>query len=92
MGSFEDFEMKPIIAWRVRVISCDGGLPGRAWVERFFLRKDAADKRMLEIIEDSNIRNPKYPYGAHEENLEGIVGYCNWQFGIMVTVDSIEIK
>lgn len=80
-----------MIIWRVRYISCDGGRIGNESME-FFFQKEMAEKRMQELIEQSNKRNPKYLFETKTTSLDGVVGYCNWQFMNMLAVDSVKVK
>lgn len=81
-----------LVIWRVRKISCDGGQPGREWLSEFFLDKGKASNRLMELIAESDRRNPKYPFRSDHEELDGVRGYCNWQFGVMLTMDSVEAR
>lgn len=78
--------------YRVRVISCDGGKPGREWQVFLFLNLVDASRKLHELIDESDKRNPKYPFEKTPENLDKISGYCNWQFGTMITLDSLEVN
>jgi hypothetical protein len=46
----------------------------------------------MELIAESDARNPKYPFKKDLECVDGVRGYCNWQFGIMLTVDAVEAR
>ena len=59
--------------------------------QSFFLDERKASKRLMELIAEKNRRNPKYPFNACQEELDGVRGYCNWQFGIMLTIDSVKV-
>ena len=78
--------------WRVRRIDCDGRLPGRVWSSEYFADEQEAVQRLKELIAESDERNPRYPFETQEEDIDGIRGYCNWQFGIMLTLDSAEVQ
>jgi len=84
--------LHPIVIWRVRRISCDGGQPGREWSSEFFLDEYKASNRLMELIAESDSRNPKYPFKKDQEFVGGVRGYCNWQFGIMLTMDAVEAR
>lgn len=77
--------------WRVRLISCDGGQPGREWKAKFFRHKKDAKNCLFKEIAESDRRNPKYLFKTTEEMVDGVVGYCNWQFGGMLTMDAVEV-
>lgn len=77
--------------YRVRKISCDGNRLGRVWSEEFFYVELVAANRLTELIIDSDKQNPKYPFSTTAVSVEGVVGFCNWQFGIMVVKDSVEV-
>lgn len=77
--------------WRVRLLDCDGRRIGRTWREDFFHSEDEALQQQKELIADSNRRHPSHPYEMQMERVDSISGYCNWQFGVMTTVDVIEI-
>lgn len=78
--------------YRVRSISCDGGVIGRTWNEDFFFNEEDANHRLRTLISENDNRNPKYPFKTLPEIIDGISGYCNWQFTTMLTVDKVEIK
>lgn len=80
-----------IIIWRVRQLSCDGGQIGKSWEEKFFMNRETAEDFMQKRINQNNERNPQYLFKDTLENIEGIVGRCNWQFGSMIALDSFEI-
>lgn len=81
-----------MVIWRCRVVSCDGGRIGKVWSEKFFFLPESADAYTKEIIELSNKKNPKYQYDKDQKEIDGIYGYCNWQFMVMVVVDSCEVR
>jgi len=81
-----------VTVWRVRTLSCDGGLPGREWSAEFFMDRRVAESRIRELIAQSDERNPNYPFREQQEDLDGVVGFCNWQFGTMLTLDAVEVK
>lgn len=81
-----------IVIWRVRQISCDGGQLGREWSAEFFLDECRASNHLKELLAESDRRNPKYPFEKDQEELDGVRGYCNWQFGIMLTMDAVEAR
>ena len=78
--------------YRVRTISCDGGRRGRTWTESFFFEQTDAEDYLEKLIRESDERNPKYPYKSEPENVDDLVGFCNWQFGDMVVLDYISVK
>ncbi len=78
-------------AWRVRKLSCDGGCIGREWSCELFELEYVAVNRFNEIIEESNKRNPKHLFSKRMEVIDGVVGICNWQFGIMLSIDKVHI-
>jgi hypothetical protein len=77
--------------WRVRKVSFDGAQIGREWKSAFFLNEAKALDYMRQLIEESNKSNPKYPFETEQEDLDGVRGYCNWQFGSMITMDSVRV-
>ncbi len=81
-----------MICHRVRTLDCDGRKIGKVWAEEFYGKLIDAEILQSKIIEKSDSRNPKYPFEKDIEGIEGIYGYCNWQFGIMVTVDRFVIN
>lgn len=78
--------------YRVRTISCDGGRLGRTWAENFFFDRIDAEDYLKKLIRESDERNPRYLYKSESENVDGLVGFCNWQFGIMIALDYISVK
>jgi len=81
-----------MIIWRCRTLSCDGGMIGKTWSEFFYRDRDSADRKMDQIILNYNIRNPKRLFKDTEEMIDKVAGRCNWNFGIMVTVDCVNIE
>lgn len=75
--------------YRVRVIDIDGGGVGKVYSEHF--RETIGQATELEriTIARSDERNPKYPFDTEVRMVDGVYGYCNGQFGIMVAVDRI---
>jgi hypothetical protein len=84
--------VQDVVIWRVRRISCHGGQLGREWSSEFFLDECKASHRLMELVAESNKRNPRYPFKTDQEELDGVRGYCNWQFGIMLTMDAVEAR
>ena len=78
--------------YRVRELSCDGGRIGRVWLEKFFMDPHAALKYLQDYIVDSDRRNPKYPFKKEPEEIDGVYGYCNWQFGTMISTDMVRVQ
>lgn len=78
--------------WRVRKIACDGRRLGKTWQENFFSNADDAEQFLRDTIAASDERNPKYPYEKNVEGIENVWGYCNWQFGLMVTLDKFWVN
>lgn len=78
--------------WRVRQISFDGGRLGRELSAEFFFDEQTAASRLMQLIAEYNERNSNYPCEVDQEELEGVRGYCNWRFGDMFTMDSVEVK
>jgi hypothetical protein len=81
-----------MVIWRVRRLSCDGGHIGRTWSEIFFTNPDKALTQLRNQISKSDKQNPKYPYKTQPESVENVIGYCNWQFGTMIALDSIKVQ
>jgi len=81
-----------LVIWRVRQISCDGGQPGREWLSKFFTDETKAAALLSEWIFESNKRNPKYLFREEQEVVGGVRGYRNWKFGIMLTMDAVEVE
>jgi hypothetical protein len=75
--------------WRVRKLSCDGNVVGREWSCELFTNADKANKRLNEIIANSDKRNPNHKFNTKIEAVENVVGLCNWQFGLMVSIDEV---
>jgi len=84
--------MKSIVIWRVRSLSCDGGSIGRTWSEIFFQDADEALAQLQNQIAKSDKQNPKYPYKTQQESIDNVFGYCNWQFGNMMALDSVKVQ
>lgn len=81
-----------MVIWRVRCLSCDGGHVGRVWSEKFFFDSPAAIECQQNLISTSNDRNPKYLYKTEQESIDNVFGYCNWQFGTMIVLDSVKVQ
>lgn len=81
-----------LLVWRVRTIDCDGGKLGHVWAETFFRAEESATNHLKKVIEEKNLKNPKYPYKADSEVIDGVSGFCNWQFSTMVAMDSFEVN
>lgn len=78
--------------FRLREISCDGAKPGCEHRSAYFFTKKLAEDTLHNWICQYNTRNPKYKFNTKLETLDGVTGYCNWQFGIMITLDTVEVK
>lgn len=76
--------------YRVRELSCDGGHLGKTWEETFFFDVEDAESHLKKLIKKSNEQNPQYPYVP--QAIDGLRGFCNWQFGIMIALDYISVK
>lgn len=81
-----------MILFRVRCLSCDGGHTGRVWSEKFFTDPDKALAQLQNQIAKSDKQNPKYPYKVQQESIDNVFGYCNWQFGTMIAMDSVKVN
>ena len=81
-----------IVIWRVRTLSCDGGRIGRSWSEEFFTKEEDARERLADLVSESDERNPRYPFKAELETIDSTEGFCNWQFGTMLAVDSVNAR
>ena len=81
----------PMVIWRVKTASCDGGRLGRVWGEHFYFTQEQAVNHMMRVIRESNERNPRYLFKTEPETIDGVTGYCNWQFGIMTAVNSVTV-
>jgi len=92
MTSSQPQKTEPLVIWRVRSLSCDGGHIGKEWAAWFFQEKTAAESRLRQRIDSSNQRNPKYPFNEKPVAIDGVVGFCNWQFGLMLTMDGVEVE
>lgn len=92
MANSGNNEDRDLILYRVRTISCDGGRQGKTWSEKFFFSLREAEDYQKKLLRESDERNPKYPFKKEVENIDGIYGYCNWQFGTMIAVDKIFVK
>lgn len=78
--------------YRVRELDCDGGVIGKTWSEEFYSDVELAKDRQRELIESSNTKNLQYPFDDVLNNVDGHSGYCNRQFGIMISIDDIVIE
>lgn len=74
------------------MVSCDGFQLGREWLSEFFLDERRASSRLMELIAESDRKNPKYPFEKKQREIDGVRGYCNWQFGIMFTMDAVAVE
>ncbi|TWU51484.1 hypothetical protein Poly59_30760 [Rubripirellula reticaptiva] len=84
--------VQSLVIWRVRLVSCDGMRQGREWSAEFFTSKESAERRLQESIDESDRRNPKYLFESQQEDVDGLRGNCNWQFGEMLVMDAVEAK
>jgi hypothetical protein len=83
---------RTILLTRVRTLSCDGRRIGKTRNEEFFFDVDDAMDHQKKLIQDSDEKNPAHTFKEEIEAIDGIFGFCNWQFGIMIAVDRIEVK
>jgi hypothetical protein len=74
---------------RVREVNCDGNKQGRTWSERFFKSLDKAEGYQNQLIDESNKKNPRNMFNKEIECVDSLYGYCNWQYGIMITIDKV---
>jgi hypothetical protein len=90
-----DNEAKPpvsMVIWRVQKASCDGGRLGRVWGEYFYFTQEQAVNHMMRAIRKRNESNPKYLFETEPETINGVTGYCNWQFSVMIAVNSVTVS
>jgi hypothetical protein len=81
--------------WRVRRVSCDGGYIGKVWGESFCLNKDAAEAKLSEMLSTENALEEARgrTFAMYKPaTVDGIVGWCSWQYGMMLTIDSFEVQ
>jgi hypothetical protein len=69
--------------YRIRTIDIDGNKLGRVWGENLFMEKDRAVRS-----EEITRMNPTYKIDI----VEGLSGYCDWNRGIMICYDSVDVK
>lgn len=93
-GAVIDISVMPLpggLAWRVRRLSCDGGSIGKTFEEEHYATKELAEQRQRELIQASDERNPKYKFCTEPVMIDRVTGFCNWQFGVMIAVDSVDV-
>lgn len=78
--------------YRMKVLGIDGGFIGKTVMERFFKTEEECQQCVKDAIQGYNETNPKYHFNTEPETVNKVTGYCNWQFGIMITSDTIEIE
>lgn len=87
--------MPPLKVWRLRELSCDGGRIGRTWSESFFTNKDKADERLAAMVAEKNTQEKSRgrDFAMYMSRVvDGTVGWCSWQYGIMIAIDSFEVE
>lgn len=80
--------------WRVKIVACDGNQLGKVWQEWFFNSKELAEIFLKDKIKTENNEELKRNrnFALYKKDLvEGISGYCNWQYGTMLLLDEIKI-
>lgn len=77
--------------WRIRKVSCDGGKLGKEWATEFFTDMNMAENRLMEWVAEHNNRNPQYKFKTELEEIDGVRGFCNWQFGIMLAIENVKL-
>lgn len=79
----------------VKRVSCDGGVIGKTWEAEYFLSFDLANDHLHAIVERSNQRErdlKRHHAQFKKDTVERIEGFCNWQYGIMLYLEKIEIR
>ena len=80
--------------WRCKRLSCDGGRLGKVWQEWFFLSEGEAKNKLYQEVSDRNTveldRGSKCRWKP--DTVEGVEGYCNWQYGSMLICDRVEVE
>ena len=82
---------------RFRKVCCDGGRIGRTYEERFFVSEDSAWDSMHEEIGNANAREVELGRDSEcrmyrKGVVEGVDGYCNWAYGIMFILVTVEVE
>ena len=80
--------------WRLRAVDIDGGRLGRVWNEQFFLAEEKAVEQLHHEVEQRNAAESTRgrEHAMYKPcTVENVAGFCSWQYGIMYTVDSVEV-
>ena len=80
---------------RVRVIDVDGNNIGKTWNEWFFSEKKDAElylKNKVNQCNENETARGRVTVQYLPDTVDGIQGYCCWQYGTMICYDYITVK
>lgn len=77
-----------MIIHRIRTINIDGNKLGKVWGEKFFMQKEEAEGYLTTEVDFRNWSGMRYIV----DTVEGVIGYCDWMSGVMISYDSIKIN